>query len=88
MNKDMRIKKENMVITEEGEWTGKTRLSRSREEAPTVTEVKQKDIVEENSDEPKTLFQANYHINNNAETHSLCAFLGEKKTQLYTPIKI
>lgn len=88
MDKDVRIKKENTVITEEGEWTGKTWLSRSREEAPTGTEVKQKDIVEENSDEPKTLFQANSHNNNNTETHSSCAFLGGKKTQLYTPIKI
>lgn len=74
----MGMRKENTVITKEGEWAGKTWLSRSRE-APTGTEVKQKDIVEENSDEPKTLVQANSHINNNAEMHSSCAFLGEKE---------
>lgn len=55
------------------------RLSCSREEAPTGTEVKQKDIVEENSDEPKTLFQAKSHISNNAETHSCVPSLGGGK---------
>lgn len=79
----MGMRKANTVITKEGEWAGKTWLSRSREEAPTGTEVKQKDIVEENSDEPKTLVQANSHINNNAETHSSCAFLGEKENLNY-----
>lgn len=60
------------------------RLSCSREEAPTGTEVKQKDIVEENSDEPKTLFQAKSHINNNSETHSLCAFRGWGDSIIYS----
>lgn len=37
----------------------------------------------------QTLFQANSpNNNNNSEMDFSCAFLGKKKTQLYTPIKI
>lgn len=65
----------------------KTQLSSSREEKPTGPEVKQTDIVEENSDEPRTLFQANSHINN-SEMYFSCAFPEREEIQLYAPIKI
>lgn len=81
------MRKENMVLTEEGEWTMNTWLSSSREEKPTGPEVKEKDIAEENSDEPMRLFQANSHINN-SEMYFSSAFPEREKTQLYAPIKI